>query len=60
MKLSHEEFKEDRCGLLKKSMYGTRDAEENLELEYAETTTEEQFLARFVQRVLLFPRTEER
>ena len=36
VELSKEDLEEGKCGLLKKAMYGARDAAQNLELEYTE------------------------
>ena len=41
--LPKEDHEEGKCGLLKKSMYGTRDAAQNWELEYTEMMTEAGF-----------------
>jgi len=41
--LSREDFEEGKCGLLKKAMYGTRDAAQNWELEYTEMMVEAGF-----------------
>ncbi len=43
MELTKEDHGEGKCGLLKKSMYGTRDAAQNWELEYTEMMTEAGF-----------------
>ncbi len=36
VELSKEDFEEGKCGVLRKAMYGTRDAAHNWELEYTE------------------------
>ena len=38
MELSKEDYEEGKCGVLRKAMYGTRDAAQNWELEYTEMT----------------------
>ena len=43
VELSKEDFEKGKCGLLKKAMYGTRDAAQNWELEYTEMMTEAGF-----------------
>ena len=41
--MSKEDFEEGKCGLLKKAMYGTRDAAQKWELEHTEMMTEAGF-----------------
>ncbi len=36
MELSAEDFEEGKCGLLKRAVYGARDAAQNWEMEYTE------------------------
>ncbi len=43
VELSKEDFEKGKCGLLKKAMYGTRDAAQNWEFEYTEMMTEAGF-----------------
>jgi len=43
VELSREDFEDGKCGLLKKAMYGTRDAVQNWELEYKEMMQEAGF-----------------
>ena len=43
VELSKEDYEEGKCGLLKKAMYGTRDAAQNWELEYTEMMVEAGF-----------------
>ncbi len=40
MELSNEDFEKGKPGALKKATYGTRDAAQNLDLEYTEMMTE--------------------
>ena len=42
--LSKEDYEEGKCGLLRKAMYGTRDAAQNWELEYTEMMQEAGFI----------------